>query len=169
MGEAPEWEFKQRDICILKELSREPQLSSRKLASRLSEKYGIEISHVTVSESVKEMRERGVFRDAILINEAFFTFSLLEFKFDPTHYAEQWREAMEYIRDDAHTLFYSLSTGTYQWKTIMLFPDREAESRWVHEFYKRHGDVVDNVRIDELHNVIKFRTDPELFDELPVK
>jgi DNA-binding Lrp family transcriptional regulator len=169
MGEAPEWEFKQRDICILKELSREPQLSSRKLADRLSKKYGIEISHVTVSESVKEMRERGVFRDAILINEAFFTFSLLEFKFDPTHYAEQWREAMEFIRDDEHTLFYSLSTGSYQWKTIMLFPDREAESRWVHEFYKRHGDVVDNVRIDELHNVIKFRTDPELFDELPVQ
>jgi len=168
MGEVPEWEFRQRDICILKELSREPQLSSRKLADRLSEKHGIEISHVTVSESVREMRERGVFRDAILINEEFFTFSLFEFKFDPSHYADRWREAMEYIRDDEHTLFYCLSTGAYQWKTIMLFSDREQESRWIHEFYKHHGEVVDNVRNQRLHNVIKFRTDPALFDELPV-
>lgn len=169
MDRDPDWEFRQRDICILKELSREPGLSSRKLAKRLSQKHDIDISHVTVSESVREMRERGVFRDAILINEAFFTFTLLEFKFDPTHYAEEWREAMAYIRDDKHTLFYSLSTGTYQWKTIMMFSDREQESRWVHEFYKRHGKLVDNVRVDELHNVIKFRTDPALFDELPVR
>jgi len=59
--------------------------------------------------------------------------------FDPSHYADRWREAMEYIRDDEHTLF-----------------------------YKRHGEVVDNVRTEGLHNVIKFRTDPALFDELPV-
>jgi DNA-binding Lrp family transcriptional regulator len=169
MDQEPDWQFRERDICILKELTQEPQLSSRKLATRLSEKYGIDISHVTVSETVREMREQGVFRDAILINEAFFTFSLLEFKFDPSYYADKWREAMEYIRDDEHTLFYSLSTGTYQWKTIMMFPERRQESQWVHEFYKKHGDVVDNVRVDELHNVIKFGTDPELFDELTVE
>ena len=169
MSEEPDWKFKRRDVCILKELSRDPQLSSRKLADRLSEKHDVDISHVTVSESVREMRERGVFRDAVLINEAFFTFSLLEFKFDPSHYAEKWRDAMEYIRDDKHTLFYSLSTGTYQWKTIMMFSHRQQESQWFHEFYKRHGEVVENVRVDGLHNVIKFRTDPELFDDLPVE
>jgi hypothetical protein len=48
----------------------------------------------------------------------------------------------------------------------MLFPSRAAESRWVHEFYKRHGDVVENVRNHALHNVLKFRTDPELLDVL---
>jgi DNA-binding Lrp family transcriptional regulator len=168
MSEEPAWEFKQRDICILKELSQEPQLSSRKLAERLSEKHGVTVSHVTVSESVRKMRERGVFRDAILINEEFFTFSLFQFKFDPSQFADEWRNAMEYIRGDEHTLFYSLSTGTYQWTTIMLFTDHEQESKWLHEFYKTHGDVVDGIKVDALHNVIKFRTDPELFDELPV-
>jgi DNA-binding Lrp family transcriptional regulator len=166
MTDAPDWEFSERDICILKELSSDPQLSSRKLADKLEEKYGIDVSHVTVSESVRKMREEGVFRDAILINEAYFNFSLLEFKFDTTHYADSWREAMEFIRDDEHTLFYSLSTGTYQWKAIMMFPGRAAESKWVHEFYKNHGDVVDNVRNHALHNVLKFRTDPGLLDSL---
>jgi DNA-binding Lrp family transcriptional regulator len=167
MDGEPNWEFQRRDICILKELSREPQLSSRKLADRLQEKYGIDVSHVTVSESVREMREQGVFRDAILINEAYFNFTLLEFKFDPSEFADNWREAMEYIRDDPHTLFYCLSSGAYQWRSIMMFSRHEEESRWVHDFYKNHGDVVDNVNITTLHNVIKFGTDPELLDELP--
>jgi DNA-binding Lrp family transcriptional regulator len=166
MGETPDWEFDRRDICILKELSKDPQLSSRKLSDRLVENYGIDVSHVTVSESVRQMREEGVFRDAILVNEAYFNFSLLEFKFDPSEFAEHWREAMAYIRDDEHTLFYSLSNGSYQWKSIMMFATREAESRWLHKFYKAHGEVVDNVRTTSLHNVIKFRTDPELFDHL---
>ncbi|WP_302080489.1 Lrp/AsnC family transcriptional regulator [Salinibaculum rarum] len=166
MDDAPDWEFSERDICILKELSRDPQLSSRKLADRLAEEYDIDVSHVTVSESVRKMREEGVFRDAILINEAYFNFTLMEFKFDTSEYADRWREAMEYIRDDEHTLFYSLSTGTYQWKTIMMFPGREAESRWVHEFYKEHGDAIDNLRNHALHNVLKFRTDPGLLDTL---
>ncbi len=166
MADEPTWEFTRRDICILKELSQDPQLSSRKLATRLAENYGIEVSHVTVSESVKEMRERGVFRDAILVNEAYFRFSLLEFKFNPEHFADHWRAAMEYIRDDEHTLFYSLSNGEYQWKAIMMFISLEDESRWLHEFYKHHGKVVSNIRTTSLHNVIKFRTDPELLDHL---
>jgi DNA-binding Lrp family transcriptional regulator len=166
MDDTPTWEFNRRDICILKELSRDPQLSSRKLADRLEEKYNISVSHVTVSESVREMREQGVFRNAILINEAYFNFTLLEFKFDPTYYADRWREAMEFIRDDEHTLFYSLSTGTYQWMTIMMFVDDEEESRWIHEFYKEHGEIVENVRNHALHNVLKFRTDPELLEYL---
>ncbi|MEF8786473.1 MAG: winged helix-turn-helix domain-containing protein [Haloarculaceae archaeon] len=169
MDDAPDWEFSERDICILKELSRDPQLSSRKLADRLEQKYDIDVSHVTVSESVRKMREEGVFRDAILINEAYFNFTLMEFKFDTSEYADRWREAMEFIRDDEHTLFYSLSTGTYQWKTIMMFPGREAESRWVHEFYKKHGDAIDSLRNQALHNVLKFRTDPGLLDTLEVE
>ncbi len=166
MGSQPDWEFRERDIAILKELSQDPQLSSRKLADRLEDKYDIDVSHVTVSESVREMRAEGVFRDAILINEAYFNFTLLEFKFDPSHFAEQWREAMAAIRDDEHTLFYSLSTGEYQWKSIMLYEDREDESRWVHEFLKEYGDFVLNVRNHALHNVLKFRTDPALLDSL---
>jgi DNA-binding Lrp family transcriptional regulator len=168
MNEQPDWEFNRRDICILKELSGDPQLSSRKLADRLEERYDIDVSHVTVSENVREMRENGVFRDAILVNETYFNFSLLEFKFDTSHFADKWRDAMERIRDDEHTLFYSLSTGTYQWKAIMMFTDREEESRWIHEFYKEHGDLVTNVRNQALHNVLKFRTDPELLENLQV-
>jgi DNA-binding Lrp family transcriptional regulator len=164
--DAPEWEFKERDVLVLRELSRDPQLSSRELADLLEEKHDIEVSHVTVSESIRGMREEGVFREAIIPNEEYFEFALFEFRFDPEHFESGWRPAMEFIRGSPNTLFYFLSDGEYQWKSVMMFTSREAQSRWIHEFYKRHGDVVDNLRNSVMTNVLKFRTDPELLERI---
>ncbi|MDY7081124.1 MAG: Lrp/AsnC family transcriptional regulator, partial [Halobacteria archaeon] len=160
----PEWEFKERDIAILRELSRDSQLSSRELQGILEEKHGIDVSHVTVSESIRRMREEGVFREAIIPNEEYYTFAIFEFRFNTENFEEGWRDAMEYIRDDEHTLFYFLASGEYQWKTVMMFESVEDESKWIHEFYKKHGDVIDNVMTTTIHNVLKFRTDPGIFE-----
>ncbi len=165
-GDTPEWEFTERDVVILRELARDPQVSSRQLTDILAEDYDIDVSHVTVSESIRRMREAGVFREAIIPNEKFFIFGLFEFKFNAEHFAEEWRAAMEYVRDSPNTLFYFLSDGEYQWKTVMMFPTREAESKWIHEFYKRHGKVVANIRNSVMTNVLKFGTDPELLESL---
>jgi DNA-binding Lrp family transcriptional regulator len=165
-ADSPDWEFRERDVVILRELSRDPQLSSRDLADLLEEKHDIEVSHVTVSESIRGMREEGVFREAIIPNEEYFYFALFEFRFNLENFEEGWRPAMEYIRDSPNTLFYFLSDGEYQWKSVMMFPSREQQSRWVHEFYKRHGGVVDNLRNSIVHNVLKFRTDPEILENL---
>jgi len=164
--ESPDWDFKERDVLILRELSDDPQLSSRELAELLEEKHDISVSHVTVSESIRKMRQHGVFREAIVPNEEYFNFALFEFKFNPEHFEDGWREAMATIRDDRHSLFYFLSDGEYQWKSVMMFQSRKAESRWIHEFYKDHGNVVQNIRNSVIHNVLKFRTDPEMFTEL---
>ncbi|MBX0323345.1 Lrp/AsnC family transcriptional regulator [Halomicroarcula sp. F13] len=165
-NETPDWEFKERDVHILRELAAEPQRSSRELAGILESEYDIDVSHVTVSESIRKMREEEVFREAIVPNESLFNFALFEFKFNPEHFADEWYEAMVSIRDDEHTLFYFLSDGEYQWKSVMMFQTRAAESRWIHEFYKDHGRVVQNVRNSVVHNVLKFQTDPEIFTEL---
>jgi phosphopantetheinyl transferase (holo-ACP synthase) len=163
----PDWEFKQRDILVLKELTRNPQLSARDLTEVLEEKYGIDVSHVTVSKSIREMREANVFREAILPNEAYFHFALFEFQFNPEYFADEWREAMEHIRSDEHTLFYFLCDGEYQWRSVMMFPSREEESKWIHEFYKEYGKVINNLRNHAMTNVLKFGTDPGLFENLP--
>ncbi|MDZ7702796.1 MAG: winged helix-turn-helix domain-containing protein [Halobacteriales archaeon] len=165
MEPGPDWEFKERDVIILRELAKDPQISSRELTGVLEEEYDIDVSHVTVSESIRKMRESDVFREVIMPNEGYFSFSLFEFKFDPEHFADGWRDAMEYVHADEHTLLYFLSTGEYQWKSVMLFRDSEQQSRWIHEFYKEHGAVVENIRNSVMHNVLKFRADPALFDE----
>lgn len=161
-----DWEFKERDLKILSELARDPQLSSRDLAEILESKHGIDVSHVTVSETIRQMREHGVFREAILPNEKYYNFALFEFKFNPGQFGEHWEEAMEHIMNDEHTLMYFISNGEYQWKTIMMFRTREAESKWIHEFYRDYGEVVSNVRNSVVHNLLKFRTDPEIFELL---
>jgi DNA-binding Lrp family transcriptional regulator len=163
----PDWEFRERDAIILAELADNPQLSARELTDILETEYGIDVSHVTVSESIREMREEGVFRRAILPNETYYRFALLEFSFNPENFADHWREAMEHIRDDPHTLFYFLADGEYHWKAVMMFPGSEAHSRWMHEFYKEHGAAISDLRNHVIHNVLKFGTDPEVFSYLP--
>lgn len=161
---APDWEFSDRDIYVLQELAKDPQISSRELAEILDSEYDIDVSHVTVSESIRRMREAGVFREAVIPNEEYFLFSMFEFKFNAENFEENWRDALEYIRNDKHTLFYFLSDGEYQWKTIMMFPDRTAESKWIHEFYKEYGELVQNIRNSVVTNVLKFAADPEIFE-----
>jgi hypothetical protein len=112
------------------------------------------------------MREEGVFREAIIPNEEYFHFALFEFKFNPENFDEEWRPAMRFIRDSSNTLFYFLSDGEYQWKAVMMFPTRQSQSQWIHEFYKEHGEAVDNLRNSIVHNVLKFRTDPEILESL---
>jgi DNA-binding Lrp family transcriptional regulator len=162
----PDRVLTERDTAILRELSKDPQRSARELRDILEEDHGIDVSHVTVSESIRTMREDGVFREAILPNEEYYSFAFLEFKFDPTHFEQGWRDAMEHIRDDEHTLFYFLSDGEYQWKAVMMFPDAETHSRWIHEFYKDHGDVIQELRNSVIHNVLEFRSAPQVFDHL---
>ena len=164
--DAPDWTFKERDTVILRELAADPQRSSRELTRILAEKHDIDVSHVTISETIRRMREEGVFREAIVPNEEYFTFALFEFKFNPEHFADEWHDAMAYIRDDPHTLFYFLSDGEYQWKSVMMFESAQAQSQWIHEIYKRHGKVVSNLRNSVVHNVLKFHTDPELLSRL---
>ncbi|MFC7045118.1 winged helix-turn-helix transcriptional regulator [Halobacteriaceae archaeon GCM10025711] len=161
-----DWEFRDRDIKILSELAEDPQLTSRELADLLTEKHGIDVSHVTVNKSIRQMREAGVFREAILPNERFYNFALFEFKFNPEHFEDNWREAMEYVKNSEHTMMFFISDGEYQWKTIMMFRSRLAESRWIHDFYKHHGKVVENVRNSVAHNILKYRTDPEILEQL---
>lgn len=164
--ELPEWEFKDRDIIILEELARDPQLSARELTDVLESEHGIDISHVTVSKSIRNMRDAGVFRETIVPNEAYFTFALFQYKLNPEHFKEAYRDALDHIRNDEHTLFYCLVDGEYQWMSIMMFPGHEAESRWVHEFYKEHGKVIHNLRNSTMINVLNFGTDPGVFESM---
>ncbi len=160
----PDMDLSERDTRILQELSRDPQLTSRALRDLLDEKHGIDVSHVTVNESVRRMRADGVFREAIVPNEEYLFFSLFEFQFDPSGFDDNWRGALEHIRSSRHTFMYFLSDGEYQWKTIMMFKNREQESKWIHEFYKEYGDLISNLRNSVVTNVLKFGTDPELFE-----
>lgn len=162
----PDWNLQRRDRIILAELSNDPTLSAQELREILDEAYGIDTSRVTVSESIREMREAGVFREAIIPNENYLLFSLFEFALFPPNFEEHWRPALEDIREDEHTLMFFLADGIYHWRSVMMFTDREQESKWIHEFYKEHGALVSNIQTTVVTNMLKFNTDPEVFHTL---
>ncbi len=167
--DSPDRDLKRRDVLILKELAANPQRSAREITEVLAKDHGVDVSHATVSKSIRRMREDGVYREAVIPNEEYFIFEKFEFKFNPEYFAEEWRDAMEHIRDHENTLFFFLSDGEYQWTSIMMFPNREAGSKWIHEFYKEHGKVVNNLRNSVMTNVLSFGTDPRLFDGIPTE
>lgn len=162
----PDWNLKDRDRYILSELANDPTLSAQELRDLLEKKYDIDVSRVTVSESIRQMREEDVFRETIIPNEEYLFFSLFEYQFFPPNFASEWRAALEFIRSDKHTLFFFLADGQYQWKSIMIFKDIEQQSRWIHEFYKAYGDLVLDLRNTVVTNVLKFSADPEVFQTL---
>jgi DNA-binding Lrp family transcriptional regulator len=169
MGERtrrPEWDLTERDKYILSELADDPTLSAQEIRDRLREKYGIDTSRVTISESIRQMREEGVFREAVIPNEEYLFFSLFEYQFFPPNFDEEWRDALERIRDDEHTLLFFLADGQYHWKSVMVFRDREQESKWIHEFYKDHGRLLLDLRNTVVTNVLKFNADPKVFEAL---
>ncbi|NUE03696.1 Lrp/AsnC family transcriptional regulator [Halorubraceae archaeon YAN] len=162
----PKWNLKKRDKYILSELANDPTLSAQEIRDILKEKYNIKTSRVTISEAIRKMREEGVFREAIIPNEEYLFFSLFEYQFFPPNFDEHWRDALRFIRDDEHTLLFFLSDGKYQWKSIMVFQNREQESKWIHDFYKEHGDLLLNLQNTVVTNVLKFNADPKVFATL---
>jgi hypothetical protein len=47
-----------------------------------------------------------------------------------------------------------------------MFPDAESHSRWIHEFYKDHGDVIHDLRNRVVHDILTFGTGPAIFTTL---
>jgi DNA-binding Lrp family transcriptional regulator len=164
--DTPNWNLKTRDRYILSELSGDPTLSAKELRDILDEKYDIDISRVTVSESIRQMRNEGVSRNAIIPNEEYLFFTLFEYKFFPPNFADRWRDVLEFIRSSKHTLLFFLADGEYQWKSVMIFQDIDQHSQWIHNFYKEHGDLIIDLRNTVVTNVLKFGADPEVFETI---
>jgi len=165
-NKSPDWTLKERDRYILSELSDDPTLSAKELRDILEAKYDIDISRVTVSESIRQMRDEGVFREAVIPNEEYLFFALFEYQFFPPNFSEEWYDALEHIRYNKHTLLFFLADGQYQWKSVMIFRDLEQQSKWIHEFYKEYGDLVLDLKNTVVTNVLKFSADPEVFETI---
>ena len=158
-------EIKLVEITLLKEKVAKPNASTRELSKILKTKYGISLSHTRISEILREMKEKGVFRESVIPNENMFTFFLLEISFNNEHFRDEWRKALDYILNDPHTLLFFITDGVYRWKMIMLFRTFEEMSRWAHNLLKEHGKLIGELNINVLYRVLKFKLDDRVFDD----
>lgn len=155
-----------RNVAILKVRVENPTASTRELSDILDEKYDISLSHNRINEILREMAESGVFRETIIPNRTIFSHYLFRIAFHYPNFAEHWEECHEDLVEDPHTMMFFNADSTFHWHVIMQFRSDGQMERWVHEFFKAHGALVDQFNITKLHRVHKFQTEAEIFDDI---
>jgi DNA-binding Lrp family transcriptional regulator len=153
-------------IAILKEKISDPNITTRKLSQVLKEKYGITMSHARIAEIIKEMRESEVFRETVIPNENYFIFSFMEFSFNNTNFRENWRKTYEYLINCPNVILFFITDGIFRWKFIMVFRTFQEVSKWVHNFLKEYGDLVNDMNLLIVYRILKFKFDDKLLDDL---
>lgn len=155
-----------RNIVILKVRVANPTASTRELSEILEEEYGISLSHNRINEILREMANEGLYRETVIPDQSIFNHYLFRVAFYYPNFKEHWEACYWDIVEDPHVLMFFNADSDYHWQFITQFRTDEQQQKWVHQFFKEHGDLISNFHNTTLHNVHKFQTDAEVFDDL---
>jgi len=155
-----------RDLAILKVRVANPTASTRELSAILEAEYDISLSHNRINEILRELAEGAVFRETIIPNESLFNHYLFRIAFHFPSFAEHWEECYWSLVDDPHVMMFFTADSDYHWHVLAQFRRDEQMQRWVHEFFKAHGQLLAGFHNTSLFGVHKFHTDAEIFDDV---
>ena len=155
-----------RDVAILKARVANPTASSRELSDVLEARYGISLSHNRINEILRGLAEEGLYRETMIPDESLFNHYLFRVAFYYPNFADHWEACYWELIEDPHVLMFFNADSHYHWQVITQFRSNEQMQRWVHAFFKRHGALIAQFHNTMLHNVHKFQTDAEIFDDL---
>ncbi|MGM0605485.1 MAG: helix-turn-helix domain-containing protein [Halobacteriota archaeon] len=164
--QTPSGDISPRDIVILKARVANPTASSRELSDILAETHDIELSHNRINEILRDMSERDVFRETIIPDERIFRHYLFRVAFYYPNFEDNWEDCYWDIVDDPHVLMFFNADSHYHWQIIAQFRTDEQQQKWVHQLFKKHGDVFAQFHTTMLHTVHKFQTDAAVFDDM---
>lgn len=166
MTDESSFDVSPRDIVILKVRVDYPTASTRELSRILESEYGVTLSHNRINEILRTMSEEGVFRETILPNREIFHHYLFRIGFNFPNFDENWRECYDALVTDPHVLMFFTADSDYHWHLISQFRTNGQMERWVHEFFKTHGDLIAEFHNTMLHSVHKFQTEAAIFDDI---
>ncbi|AHG02177.1 hypothetical protein HALLA_19960 (plasmid) [Halostagnicola larsenii XH-48] len=155
-----------RDIVILKARVDNPTASTRKLSQVLESEYGITLSHNRINEILRTMSEEEIFRETILPNREIFRHYQFRIAFNFPNFEDNWRSCYEDLMNDPHILVFFTADSNYHWHCISQFRTNDQMERWVHEFFKTHGELISEFHNTMLHSVHKFQTEAAIFDDI---
>lgn len=155
-----------RDIVILKVRVANPTASTRELSEILDSQYGISLSHNRINEILREMADGGLFRETMIPDQSIFNHYLFRMSFYYPSFEEYWEACYWDIVDDPHVLMFFNADSEYHWQFITQFRSNDQMERWIHEFFKEHGRLISKFHNTMLHNVHKFQTDAEIFNDI---
>lgn len=154
-----------RDIILLKLRIEHPTAPVRELRDILEEEHDISLSHNRVNELLREMETDEVFRTEVVPNRQLFQYHLFRIAFHYPNFEEKWEDCYWELVEDSHVVLFANADDYYHWTMVTQFNnDREAE-RWIHHFFKQHGELIaqfDNTKLPTVH---KFFTDGDILDE----
>ena len=163
---APSADVSPRDLAILKARVANPTASSRELSELLEDRYGIGLSHNRINEILRGLAEDGLFRETMIPDESLFQHYLFRIAFFYPNFEEHWEDCYYDLVEDPHVLMFFNADSHYHWQFIAQFRSNDQMERWVHDFFKRNGELIAQFHNTMLHNVHKFRTDAEIFDDI---
>lgn len=159
-------ELSPRETAILQARVAHPSASSRTLSDLLEETYDITLSHTRINEILRTLEQREVFQKTILPNRELFEHYLFRIAFHHPDFADRWEETHTFLAGDPHVLMFFTADSDYGWQVVAQFRRRERMERWIHDFFRRFGDLIDRFHKTMLHDVKTFRTDTGVFDDL---
>ncbi|MDY6765563.1 MAG: helix-turn-helix domain-containing protein [Halobacteria archaeon] len=159
-------EIPPRDIVILKVRVANPTASTRELSDILEDKYGISLSHNRINEILREMASEGVYQETVFPHRQLFQHYLFRIAFHYPNFEDHWEDCYWSLVDDPHVLMFFNADSNYHWQVIAQFRTAEKMQRWVHNFFKEHGELIENFHNTTLPKVHKFQTDAEIFDSI---
>jgi len=155
-----------RDVVILKVRVEYPTASTRELSQILAEEYGITLSHNRVNEILRELADQGSFRETIVPDQQLFRHYLFRIAFHYPNFADHWEDCYWELVEDPHVLMFFNADSHYHWQLITQFRTNDQMERWIHQFFKDYGVLIQQFHNTMLHKVHKFRTDAAIFDDL---
>lgn len=155
-----------RDIVILKVRVANPTASTRELSRILESNYDISLSHNRINEILREMSDEGIFTETILPDQEIFHHYLFRIAFYYPNFEEHWEDCYWALVDDPHVLMFFNADSQYHWQVVTQFRTNDQMERWVHQFFKDHGQIIAQFHNTMLHNVHKFQTEAAIFDDL---
>lgn len=157
-------ELSPRETAILQVRVANPSASSRTLSRILGATYDITLSPNRINGILRNLEGRGLFRKTILPNRGLFDHCLIRIAFHYPDFADRWEETYAFLVGDPHVLMFFTADSDYAWQVIGQFRGREGMQRWIHDFLRRYGDLVDRFQHTMLHDVHTFRSDAAVFD-----
>lgn len=159
-------DIKPRDVALLQARIANPTASSRELSEILEENYDISLSHNRVNALLREMEEDDLFRTTVVPRRSLFRHYLFRIGFHYPNFKEHWKECRRNLVADPHVLMYFNADSKYRWQLIAQFRSTSQMDEWVNSFFEKHGEIIDQFETTSLHNLHKFRTDAEIFDDV---
>lgn len=155
-----------RDLVILKTRLKYPDASVREIRDRLETEYEISLSHNRVNEIIREMRDEGVFRQPGIPDESILDFHLFRIAFHYPNFEQKWEECYWDLMEDPHVVMFFNADSYHHWQMITAFRDSEQAEQWIHEFFKKHGELIAQFDNSAMPTIHKNTMDAEILDEI---